>query len=186
MHKLASAFGKAAMVVKKAIINEQAECQVMIVARQAGLGAWLMSLLGIDSTFTLSVYRDRIESEEGSLSGRVRTIIPLSALDTYTNGYTKPFINLIFGLSFIVLGLIFGIKAHSTAILFILLVSGAVCIIAYLLKKCLIMDFTTIGANGIFFLFKRSVIEGVAVDEDFANTVCEIVKVNYLKQVART
>ena len=90
MHSLARLFGRSAMVVKSVQIDESKECQVKVVARKAGLISWVLSLLGIDSTFTLSVFAGRIESQEGSLSGCLKTVIPLPALDTYTNGFTKP------------------------------------------------------------------------------------------------
>jgi len=96
MHSIAKLLGKSALVVKAVSVNENADCQVAIVGRKAGLIAWLMSLLGIDSTFTLQVYRDRLESTEGSLSGRIKTVIPLTALDTYTAGYTKPVLYIVY------------------------------------------------------------------------------------------
>ena len=188
MHSFAKMLGKAAMVVKEARIDENAECQVRIVARKSGFWAWLMSVLGIDSTFTLEVYRDRIESEEGSLCGRIKSVLPLSALDTYTSGYTKPFAYLVIGVILAVEGLVgcFASKGSSGAISMGVLLAGIGCLAVYALLKTLMLSFTTIGANGIYFLFKRSIIEGVPVDENFAVTVCEIVKANYLKQVART
>ena len=85
MHNLARVLGRSALVVKEVNVDESADMQVRIVARKAGVISWILSLLGIDSTFTLWVYRDRIESMEGSLSGRIKTVVPMVSLDTYTS-----------------------------------------------------------------------------------------------------
>ena len=182
MHNLARLFGRSAMVVKSVQIDEAQECQVKVVARKAGLISWVLSLLGIDSTFTLSVYADRIESQEGSLSGRLKTVIPLSALDTYMNGFTKPVQWLASGGVLLLLAcfLDLGGSWRSTCAAF-----AIICFIAYFLEKCLVLSFTTNGSNGIYFLFKRSIIEGVNVDEALADRIADIVKRNYLAQTRR-
>ena len=154
----------------------------MVVARKAGLISWILSLLGIDSTFTLSVYADRIESEEGSLSGRLKTTVPLSALDTYTNGFTKPVQWLACAAVMLLLAWFFGI-GRTEGVPFLLV--AVFFLVAYFLEKCLVLSFTTNGANGIYFFFKRSVIEGVNVDETMADRIADIVKRNYLAQTRR-
>ena len=65
------------------------------------------------------------------------------------------------------------------------LVISAVALIMYALQKCLVLNFTTNGGNGICFLFKHSIIEGVNVDESFAERVGEIVKQNYVAQTRK-
>ncbi len=185
MHNLAKLLGKSALVVKAVHVDENADCQVTIVGRKAGLISWVLSLLGIDSTFTLRVFRDRLESIEGSLSGRIKSVIPLSALDTYTSGFTKPVLYLLFGCVFAILAIVYlGAKSrYDSSFPFVfLLVLSAVFFVAYFLRKCLILTFTTCGANGIFFLFKRSVVEGISVDEEFAERVSDLVKRNYIMQ----
>lgn len=182
MHNLARLFGRSAMVVKSVQIDESKECQVRVIARKAGLISWVLSLLGIDSTFTLSVYADRIESQEGSLSGCLKTVIPLSALDTYTNGFTKP-VQWLAGAAVMMLFAWF-IGLNRTGGLAIM-VMAVIFLIAYFIEKCLVLSFTTNGANGIYFLFKRSIIEGVNVDESLADRITDIVKRNYLAQTRR-
>ena len=66
-----------------------------------------------------------------------------------------------------------------------LAVMAVIFLIAYFLEKCLVLSFTTNGANGISFLFKRSIIEGVNVDETLADRIADIVKRNYLVQTRR-
>ena len=181
MHNLARILGQAALVVKEVSFDESSDCQVRIVARKPGFISWLLSLLGIDSTFTLLVYRDRLESMEGSLSGQLKTVVPLKALDTYTFGFTKPVLLVVIavGLFFMSIAMFIG-RAPGLGIFLLLIAIG--CFAEYFYKKCLMLTFTTVGANGIFFAFKRSVIEGINVDEQFAERVGTLVKSNYLAQ----
>ena len=185
MHNLARLFGRSALVVKEVYVNEAEDMQVKIVARKAGLVSWILSLLGIDSTFTLWIYKNRIESMEGSLSGRIKTVVPLTSLDTYTCGFTKPVQLLVFAVFFICLALFQCFARASGGFVFVTLLLAVCFFVAYFLMKCLLLSFTTNGGNGIIFLFKRSVIEGVNVDESFAERVGEIVKQNYVEQVKR-
>lgn len=182
MNKIAIMLVRSALVVKEVKIDESAEMQVKIVGRKAGLISWLLSLLGIDSTFTLCVYSDRLESREGSLSGMLKTVIPLSSIDTYTTGFAKPFICLVFGIAFLVMTIFGWITTGSFAGGFAFLIFSVVALIMYVHQKCLVLNFTTKGGNGMCFLFKHSVIEGVNVDEAFAERVGEIVKQNYVGQ----
>lgn len=185
MHSLARLFGRSALVVKEVQIDENATQQVKIVARKAGLVSWLLSLMGIDSTFALYVYGDRLESTEGSLSGRLKTVIPMTAIDTYTSGFTKPIQWLVIGVIFLVFALYMCFASAPGGLVFVLLTLAAICLLAYFLMKCLVLGFSTNGGSGIFFLFKRSVIEGVNVDEALAERVAEIVKRDYIAQVKR-
>ena len=186
MHSLAKLFGRRAMAVKEIQTDKNADPQVKIVARKGGLVSWLLTFLGIDATYTLWVYRDRIESQEGSLGGKIKTVVPLSALDTCTSGFTKPVHLLAWALAALVCSIVFHINhAVSGKIVLILLALAALWIVAYFLKKCLLLKFTTYGANEITFLFKRSVIEGVAVDETLADKVAGIVKQNYIAQARK-
>ena len=183
MHKLSMLLGRSALVVKEVMVDESAEMQVKIVGRKPGLFSWILSLLKIDSTFTLFVYADRLESREGSLSGMLKTTIPLSAIDSYTTGFTKPFLWLVNGFVFLAYMILRWMMTDSFAgILFVLSIGSFV---TYILRKSLVLNFTTNGGGGICFLFKRSVIEGVNIDEAFADMVGEIVKRNYVLQTRK-
>ena len=175
-----------ALVAKEIHVDETRDCQVKIVARKSGLISFVLALFGIDSTFTLLVYADRIESQEGSLSGRIKTTIPLIALDTFTGGYTRPFYLLVLAVIFVVLGFILGFTQNLPGIVvFLFILLAGVCILFYYLKKCLLLCFTTNGANGIGLLLKRSVIEGVKVDEALSDRIGELVKRNYIAQARK-
>lgn len=188
MHKLARIFGASAMAVKQVDVNEAEECQMKIMARKAGLIAWLLSLIGVDSSFTLYVYRDRIGSLESSLSGRLMTIIPLKALDTYRCGFTKPFIWLLLALGAGVGAFVLLLKNNNdtyTLLGIILLLFSVWKFFEYVLGKCLILEFTTNGGHGISFLCKRSIIEGVKVDGEMAACIGRIVRNNLREQLQK-
>ena len=175
-----------ALVAKAIHIDESQDCQVNIVARKSGLISFILALFGIDSTFTLQVYADRVESQEGSLSGRIKTTIPLVALDTFTGGYTRPFYLLVLAVIFVVSGFFLGFAKDLPGIaVFMLILLAGVCVLFYFLRKCLLLCFTTNGANGISLVLKRSVIEGINVDEAFADRIGELVKRDYIAQTRR-
>jgi len=175
-----------ALVAKAIHIDESQDCQVNIVARKSGLISFILALFGIDSTFTLQVYADRVESQEGSLSGRIKTTIPLVALDTFTGGYTRPFYLLVLAVVFVVSGFFLGFTKNLPGIVvFLFIVFAGVCVLFYFLKKCLLLCFTTNGANGISLVLKRSVIEGVNVDEALADRIGELVKQDYIVQARK-
>jgi hypothetical protein len=109
----------------------------------------------------------------------------MTAIDTYTCGYTKPIQLFVTAAILVVLTLWLGINGVPGLVVFFLLMIAVVCVVAYFLRKCLMLCFTTNGANGIFFLFKRSVIEGVNVDETLAEKVAEIVKKDYIAQTVK-
>ena len=180
MHKMSRMFGRTAFVVKEVQIDETKECQIKVVARKAGLVGWAMSVLGIDSTYTLSVYSNRIESKEGSLVGFIKTVVPLSSIDTCTSGFTKPFQSLVTAGILVVLALLYSVRGYPGGIVFFVLILATVSFAWYFLRRCLVLNFTTKGGNGICFLFKRSVIEGINVDEALADRIADIVKQNYL------
>ena len=177
---------RSALVAKEIRVDESQECQVKIVARKAGLISFVLALFGIDSTFVLQVYADRLESQEGSLSGRIKMTVPLTALDTYTSGFTRPFYLLVLAVVFVVSGFILGFTRNLPGIVvFLLIVLAGVCVLFYYLRKCLLLAFTTNGMNGIVLILKRSVIEGVNVDEALADRIGDLVKRNYLAQARK-
>ena len=167
MSSFASAAAKSALVVKKLEINEEGPHYVHIEARQAGVLAFLCSFIGIDSTTIFDVYGDRIEFVEGSLSGHLNTVMPLSSVSIATSGFVKPFLLLVFG----VITLPFCI--------------GIVLIIKYYLSKSLIVSVDSNGNSSVAICFKRSVIEGVDINEQTAAKIVDIIKNRALAQTAK-
>lgn len=134
----------------------------------------------------MRVYRDRLESEEGSLSGRIKTVIPVDSLDSYTVGFTKPFLALVLG----VISLIFGISlmfsyGDNTVAIIVCFVLAILWILAYFLDRCLVLDFASKGGNSVSLLIKTKTVSGVKVDEAFTYAVGEIVKKNYLNRAGK-
>lgn len=171
MSSLASAAARSALVVKELSINEEGPKYVHIVARQAGVLAFLLSVIGIDSTTVFDVYEDRLEFIEGSLSGRMTTCMPLSSVSIATSGFVKPFIWLILGVAFSLtcVGAIVGIPL----------------IIAYYLSKSLVVSVDSKGVSSITICLKRSVIEGVEINEETALTIVQCIKELMLRQTVK-
>lgn len=166
MSSLASAAAKAALVVKEIQINDEGPRYVHIVARQAGLFAFLLSFLGIDSTTVFDVYEDRLEFIEGSLSGRMTTCMPLSSVSIATSGYVKPFIHLVLG------------------IILLPVCVGILFLISYYLSKSLVVCVDSNGSSSVAICLKRSVIEGVEINEETAFRIVDRIKELTLKQTA--
>jgi hypothetical protein len=140
---------------------DQEGTQVYIHARGAGLIAWLLSLAGIDPVVTLRVTPDYLVIEEGSLRGSLRAVIPLSKISSSDHGYVKPW-------------------QEALAITIMLLpVFGVGLLIGplyYFLNKTLSIGFTEDSGRYRHISFKRSVIEGVKIDEHQAAEVTAIIQ----------
>lgn len=168
MSTLATAAAKSALVVKEIRINEQGPLYVHIVGREAGAWAFIKQIVGIDSTTVFDVYADRLEFVEGSLSGRLTTCMPLSSVSVATSGFVKPFLWVIVG------------------ILTLPICIGILFLIGYYLSKSLIVSVTSNGGEAVTICLKRSVIEGVEINEETAFKIVEIIKARTLEQTARS
>lgn len=176
MNALAFAASRGALVLKEVKIEEGSDNPVHIVARKAGFIAWVLSLIGIDPTTIFDVYTNRIEFVEGSLSGKMRHMIPLKSVCNLGTGYFKPILCFFFA----VLLLFFSITAAFSRdvpgiMVFILLLAAVACIAAYYLKKTLIVFALPASGLGAVISVKRSVIEGVAMDEEQAERIVSII-----------
>lgn len=167
MSSLASTAAKSALVVKEFKISEQGPQYVHIVARQAGMVSFILSILGIDSTTVFDVYEDRLEFIEGSLSGRLTTCMPLSSVSIATAGFVKPF-----------MWLIIGIVTLPVCI-------GIIPIVAYFLSKSLVVNVDSNGSSSITICLKRSVIEGVEINEAAAFKIVDRIKELTLRQTVK-
>jgi len=166
MHSLALQLGQKALVLKEFTINLEGEEYIHIVARKAGLISWLFTLLGVDATTIFRVYADRIEFQEGSLSGRIQTVLPLRSVSIATCGYMKPILLLVFAVLGIILALpTFGLSLILSLIFFIF----------YFLNKNLLISVVSNSSWPIMICFKRSVIEGVKIEYEQAQQVIQII-----------
>lgn len=159
MHSLAMTLGQHALVLKEFSINNQGPEYVHIVARKGGLIAWLLTMLGIDATTTFRVFADRIEFEEGSLSGKLSTTMPLRSISIATCGYTKPFLYIVLAIVMVMLAIpTFGIT----------LIFAGLFIFGYFYHKALVISAVSHSGWSAAICFKRSVIEGVKIEYEQA------------------
>lgn len=172
--KLADMFcGRSPLVIKEVEIDETAERQVKIVARKRGFVSFMLSLLRIDPTFTLCVYPDRVESIEGSLSGRMKTAMPSTSLDTYTCGEEKPLQHLFTGIVLLLLSWYFFNSLWMG--LFML----GFFVLLYFIERNVALSVATKGSTKINLYFSKTHTDGVVVDEKLAERVCDIIRKNH-------
>lgn len=176
---------KNALVVKALEVNETGPVYVHIVGRKPGILAWLRSLIGIDPTTTLKVMDNRVEFIEGSMSGQVTHMIPLSSVCNLGAGYSKPFVLLVVAIIMLVIGLI-TMVASVPACVPLVLILLAICFAAvYYLKKTLVLFILPLSSMGACIGLKRSVIEGVDLDEATAFRIIDIVSALIEKNAAK-
>ena len=176
MHSLAMALGQSALVLKEFSVNREGPEYVRIVARKSGLISWFLTILGVDATTTFRVYADRIEFQEGSLSGQVCTTMPLRSLSITTCGYTKPFILMVLAVLFVIAAVFtFGLS----------LILAALCILFYFLNKSMLISVVSNSGWSAGVCFKRSVIEGVKVEYAQAQEVIDIVNQLTMAQASK-
>lgn len=168
--------GAGALVAKEFAVKEEGPVYARVVGRRSGLLAFLLSLLGIDPTTTLEVRKNGIELTVSSLSGRVSTMIPLSAVCNVGAGYQKPIGMLVVAifLTVVALGSFFSGGPIAFVGSFALLVA-IILVIAYYLNKTLSIFVIPMSNLGDGFRIKRSVIEGVNVDEQTAYRMIEVI-----------
>jgi len=160
MHSIAAILGPSALATKEFWYSTTPENgkYVRIVGRKSGLVDFFLSLIGIDSTTIFEVYRDHIRFKTSNLSGSTTMMIPMSSVSNTASGYFKPFIYFVIGIPLLP---VFGL--------------GLIPIIYYFLHKSLMLSVTSHSADLAAIAFKRSVIEGVKVEQGDADKVVEII-----------
>jgi len=166
MHQLAMLAGKSALVIKELEINETGPLYVRLKGRKSGLIAWFLTLVGIDNTTTFEVYETRIEFTEGSLSGRVKEMIPLSSVCNLGTGFLKPIIWIVLAL----LSLILVIPTLGISLLLTLLF-----VFFYFFRKSMMIYAIPSSGSGTVILFKRSLIENVNLTEEDAGRIIALI-----------
>jgi hypothetical protein len=153
-----------ALVLKKWYASQtpnQDGNHVHLVGRQAGLFAWLLSVIGIDPTTEVEIKENLIVFTKSSLSGRERRVIPMKSVCSAYYGYEKPW----------QAALAFGIVLLP--IFFIGVIVGP---LYYYLNKRLTVGVVETSSWVGGFSFKRSVIEGQSIDEQKAYEVIDIIR----------
>lgn len=153
-----------ALVIKKWSASRTPDANgnyVHLVGREAGLFAWLLSLLGIDPTTEIEIKDKLIVFTQGSLSGKQKRVIPMQSVCSAYYGYIKPW------QAAVVLGVLL------MPFFFIGLLVGP---LYYFLNKELTVGVVENSGWSGGFAFKRSVIEGQNIDEAQAYEVIDIVR----------
>lgn len=139
---------------------------VSINGRAGGVVSWLLNLLDISPTVTLTVRADKITFQKGSLEGSLHFLTPLENTCSMFYALKRPLKEAV------IMGIVLG-----AATFFLLGIPGiAIAILYYLLNKTLTIGFTDTGGRVSEIPFKRSVIEGQVIDEAEAARVCDIVQ----------
>lgn len=134
---------------------------VHLVGREAGLFAWLLSLVGVDPTTEIEIKGNLIVFTSGSLAGKQKRVIPIKSICSAYYGYQKPWQKAL------LLGMLL------MPVFFIGLLVGP---LYYFLNKELAVGVVELSGWVGGFAFKRSVIEGQNIDEGKAYEVIDIIR----------
>jgi len=159
---------------------------VTIIGRKEGVISWLLALVRIDPTVSITVSATRIEFSEASLSGSVRRLIPLPGVCSTLYGYYKPWrktvavfilvTSLAASLSSF-LALARGNEHFSFGGLFVALIVGFFLAAShYFLNRTLTLGFVENSGVVSAIQFKRSVVENQDINEAQAGYVCQVVQ----------
>ena len=176
LSRMAAAFGASALVIRRFAINEAGPLFVEVEGRRSGIVAWLLTLLGFDTTTTLRIHATHAEFSSGSLAGRLKEIVPLSRVSRLGTSYLKPFGYLIMAALGVYRGCLLMREEDAllTAIICFLSAGGLVWL--YFFHKSIVLFFMPKSSVGLTIAFKRSVIEGQNIDEVAAKRIIAIVE----------
>jgi hypothetical protein len=159
---------------------------VLVSGRQPGLFGWLLALLRIDATTTLRVDTRGIMFHAGSLSGHTSRFIPFTAVSAVIHGYHKPWFKaillalLVFVIAAAVAGgviaAIFSSGISSFGIPIGLIFGVGAGMVYYLFNTSLLVAISEHGGTTSAICFKRSVIEGVSVDQQKAEELAKLLE----------
>lgn len=166
LSQLARLSGKSALVLREMQINEHGPLYIHIKGRKSGLLSWLLARFGIDDSTTFDVYGDRIEFSDGSWSGAFTETIPLSHVSNLGAGYLKPVL-------YAVLAVICLVAAIPT--IGITLIPMCFFLFLYYTSKSLLIYLIPDSSSMTSMCFKRSLIEGVNMDQQSADRIVAII-----------
>lgn len=185
MHSLAVLLGRRALVLRQFNINPTGPELVHVVARKAGLVSWLLTIMGIDTTTVFRVFGDRIEFQQGTLSGEIQTVIPLRSVSIASCGYTKPILFLVLAVVCLVSIVFFTFLGVGATGVFVPLILSAIAFVFYFLNKTLLISVVSNSSWPAEICFKRSVIEGVNVDYEQAKHVIQMINDRLMQQTSK-
>ena len=137
--------------------------KVMISGRPGGIIDWILTIIGLQSTTTLTVTPQEVRLESSSLFGEVVSFEAVPNISSVSCALRKPFALLIFGVLALVamLGALWNNNAQM--MILSLLVAG-VFFAAYALLKTIEINIESSGGSMQTVRFKRSIIENIPVD----------------------
>ena len=172
MHSFALLASSKALVLSEKEINENGPCFVRLKGRRAGFIGWLLTVLGIDVWTEFSVYEDHIEIQEGSVSGKLNDLYPLSSVSNLGTGVIKPFLYLIMAAAFALLALVFIVmsiaKLGGMGWIMVLIWLGMAVgsIIKYKMGRTMMAYVITDGGTIASIFVRRSLIEAKTLSEE--------------------
>lgn len=177
IHRFALLLGRNALVLKELHINEHGSPYITLIGRKAGLISWVLTVVGINTVSTFTVYDRRATLTKSALSGSVTQAVPFASAATFGIGFLKPIL------------LLFGAVAGMVACIYFFCfyksefsgrIGGACLLISVILtvfffiQKSLLIYITSNSGDGITVIFKRSLIEAVNVSKADADKASDI------------
>ncbi len=148
---------------------------IHINARNAGLMAWFLTLVGVDATTSIVVTNEKVEFKATSLAGTDHRLIPLQNICSTYYGYHKPWKLAILIVAFfcwISIGI--GQGGGFFAGLIVALVGLGIAVLIYFLNRTLTLGFVEVSGVISSIRFKRSVIENIDINQEQSRRVCEL------------
>lgn len=133
--------------------------RVYIVGRQPGLVGWMLSVMGVDAQTELNINPTEVSFRQASMFGETITSCPISRVASISAGYAKP-------VEYLILA----------ALTMITVIIPLVLLVLFFLEKRVFISVETTGGHVFSIAFKRSIIEGVAVDQERAKEVVAILQ----------
>lgn len=160
------------LVLRNFTVDRNAETFLNIAGRESGVISFLLTLIGLDPTTSLTCTRKEALFKRSSIKGQLNRCIPIHAITCVVTGYKKPFHLLYLAVGFLIGG-IFGwalvndYDGGGGWLLVVGIVLAAISFAIYFLQKNMTFGFYNGGDNPIAFIqAKSSVIEGEKVDFD--------------------
>lgn len=149
---------------------------VWIEGRRPGLGGFVLSALGIDTTTTLIVTQRDVVFREGSIFGQMNSMMPLTAVASVHAGYSKP-VQYLAAAAMLLFGSLSAVPAaESPAPLAVGVLGALVCVVLYAIRRRFAVFVESSGGAVFGLVFLPSVIEGVQVDIQRVQSVVDLTR----------
>lgn len=164
-------------VIKEWFANETPNrdgIYVQITGRKGGLMSWLLSFVGIDPTVSFVVDHENARFTRGSWTGFTSSVTPLEKICSGSYGYSKPFWGTAFCMG-VGVAILLSSNGIFPVIVSLIVIAGASAY--YFLNKTLVLGLTFVSGDlSNRLTFKRSLIEGINIDENNAAKVIHIIE----------